>query len=185
MKINRLHLPGLIVFMPRVLMDERGYFFESYHQTIFEKVVGFTPNFVQDNQSRSLKHFLRGLHYQVPPYEQGKLVRVVRGEIFDVVLDLRKKSHTFGRWTGMKLSEQNKYQLWIPPGFAHGFVAISPVADVTYKVTNFYHQKSERCILWNDPEINISWDGLYDEIKVSEKDAEGVFMEDADYFEDY
>jgi dTDP-4-dehydrorhamnose 3,5-epimerase len=139
-----------------VFGDERGFFFESFNQAAFEAAVGHQVNFVQDNHSRSAKHVLRGLHYQIQQ-PQGKLVRVTQGEVFDVAVDLRRSSRTFGKWVGVLLSETNKRLMWIPPGFAHGFISLSDSADFLYKTTNYYAPNHERSIVWNDKTLGISW----------------------------
>jgi dTDP-4-dehydrorhamnose 3,5-epimerase len=159
MKATPLQIPDVVLFEPKVFGDERGFFFESYNQKIFEEATGLSPDFVQDNHSRSTKGVLRGLHYQLPPMAQGKLVRVVQGEVFDVAVDIRKSSPTFGKWVGEILSAENKKQLWIPEGFAHGFVTLSDTADFLYKTTSHYSPDLERCIIWNDPDIAIFWGG--------------------------
>jgi dTDP-4-dehydrorhamnose 3,5-epimerase len=164
-----------------VFGDERGFFFESFNDKVFMAAVGGPVAFVQDNHSRSSRGVLRGLHYQLPPHAQGKLVRVVRGEVFDVAVDIRAGSPTFGRWVGEVLSEQNKRQLWIPPGFAHGFVTLSETADFLYKTTDFYAPQAERCIAWNDPAISIRWPYEGTPL-VSAKDAQGVALGAAEVF---
>lgn len=137
--------------------DERGFFFESFNQKFFEEATGLQRQFVQDNHSKSQKGVLRGLHYQLPPKAQGKLIRVVQGEVFDVTVDIRKASPTFGKWVGVILSGENKKQLWIPEGFAHGYLTLSDTAEFLYKTTDFYSSELERCIAWNDPALNIDW----------------------------
>jgi dTDP-4-dehydrorhamnose 3,5-epimerase len=164
-----------------VFGDERGFFFESFNDKLFTQAVGAPVAFVQDNHSRSSRGVLRGLHYQLPPHAQGKLVRVVQGEVFDVAVDIRAGSPTFGRWVGEVLSEQNKRQLWIPPGFAHGFVTLSETADFLYKTTDFYAPQAERCIAWNDPAISIRWPYEGTPL-VSAKDAQGVALGAAEVF---
>lgn len=157
MKATRLAIPDVILFEPKVFGDERGFFFESFNRCVFKEATGLDPYFVQDNHTRSVKGVLRGLHYQLPPKAQGKLVRVVTGEVFDVAVDIRKGSLTFGKWVGEILSADNKRQLWIPPGFAHGFLTLSEVADFLYKTTDFYSLTHERCIRWDDPDIGVTW----------------------------
>jgi dTDP-4-dehydrorhamnose 3,5-epimerase len=157
MKAIRLPIPDVVLLEPRVFGDDRGFFFESYNHQAFQKAAGVDVNFVQDNHSRSAKGVLRGLHYQLPPKAQGKLVRVVVGDVFDVAVDIRRGSLTFGKWVGDILSAENKRQMWIPPGFAHGFLTLSDSAEVLYKTTDYYSPEHERCILWNDPEIAVSW----------------------------
>ncbi|KXK48338.1 dTDP-4-dehydrorhamnose 3,5-epimerase [Nitrosomonas europaea] len=156
MKVTPFAIPEVVLIEPKVFGDERGFFFESFNQARFEETVGREINFVQDNHSRSVKNVLRGLHYQIQQ-PQGKLVRVVQGEVFDVAVDLRKSSPTFGRWVGQVLSAENKHQLWIPEGFAHGFVVLSDTAEFLYKTTDYYAPAHERCLLWNDPVLNIQW----------------------------
>ena len=156
MKVTSFAIPEVVLIEPKVFGDERGFFFESFNQARFEETVGREINFVQDNHSRSVKNVLRGLHYQIQQ-PQGKLVRVVQGEVFDVAVDLRKSSPTFGRWVGQVLSAENKHQLWIPEGFAHGFVVLSDTAEFLYKTTDYYAPAHERCLLWNDPVLNIQW----------------------------
>jgi len=165
-------IPDVLLLEPKVFGDSRGFFFESYNQRAFEAAVGWAPQFVQDNQSRSGRGVLRGLHYQVKQ-PQGKLVRVVAGAVFDVAADIRPGSPTFGRWMGMELSEGNKRQLWIPPGLAHGFLVLSDTADVLYKTTDFYAPEHERCIIWNDPGLDIRWP-LAEPPILSGKDAAGM-----------
>ncbi len=157
MKVTRLSIPDVILLEPRVFGDERGFFFESYNRTAFKEATGLDPEFVQDNHSRSVKGVLRGLHYQLRPKVQGKLVRVVEGEVFDVAVDIRKDSPTYGKWVGEVLSAENKRQMWIPPGFAHGFLTLSDSAEFLYKTTDFYSPAHERCVRWDDPEIDLRW----------------------------
>lgn len=157
MQYEKLAIPEVVLFSPKVFGDERGFFFESFNARVFAEITGLTVNFVQDNHSRSCCGVLRGLHYQLPPKAQGKLVRVIEGEVFDVAVDIRRSSPTFGQWVGARLSAQNKQQLWIPPGFAHGFVTLSETAEFLYKTTDFYAPELERCIAWDDPEIAIDW----------------------------
>jgi len=149
-------IPDLLILEPKVFGDARGFFFESFNASVFQAATGLNVNFVQDNHSRSAQNVLRGLHYQIRQ-PQGKLVRVVRGSVFDVAVDIRKSSHTFGHWFGVELSETNCRQLWVPPGFAHGFVVLSDSADFLYKTTDYYAPAHERCIVWNDPDIGIRW----------------------------
>ena len=156
MKVTPTAIPEVLIIEPKVFGDARGFFFESFNQKAFNDATGLDVNFVQDNHSRSAKGVLRGLHYQVQQ-PQGKLVRVVRGAVFDVAVDIRKSSPTFGKWVGIELSEDNHKQLWVPPGFAHGFMALSDGADVLYKTTNSYAPEHERCIAWNDPDLAIDW----------------------------
>ena len=181
MAFTRKAIPDVILFEPRVFGDERGFFFESFNEREFVDAVGYGVDFVQDNHSRSRRGVLRGLHYQLPPHAQGKLVRVTSGEVFDVAVDIRKGSPTFGQWVGEILSESNKRQLWIPPGFAHGFVTLSDSADFLYKTSDFYTPTAERCIMWNDPQIGIDWP-LIVAPQVSAKDAQGLPFTQADLF---
>jgi len=157
MQAVRLAIPDLVLFTPRVFTDARGFFFESFHQQRFAEATGISSEFVQDNHSRSVKGVLRGLHYQLPPMAQGKLVRVIQGEIYDVAVDIRRASPTFGRWAGVLLSADNRHQLWIPEGFAHGFVTLSDSSEVLYKTTRYYAPELERCIAWNDADLAIDW----------------------------
>jgi dTDP-4-dehydrorhamnose 3,5-epimerase len=180
MKITRTRIPEVAVLDPEVFADERGFFLESYNQKIFEET-GLGRNFVQDNHSRSLRNVLRGLHYQLGQ-PQGKLVRVVSGSIWDVAVDMRRSSSTFGHWVGEELSEENKRMLWIPEGFAHGFLVTSGWADVLYKATNFYAPGCERSLLWNDPQLAISWP-LRGEPLLSQKDRAGFSLSQAEVFE--
>jgi len=175
MNIKKTDLPGLLVIEPRIFDDERGYFFESYNLPLF-KESGIDVNFLQDNESMSAKGVLRGLHFQEPPFEQGKLVRVARGAVLDVSVDIRTDSPTFGKWLGYELSEQNKRMLWIPPGFAHGFVSLSEHTIFIYKCTKLYNRESENSILWNDPELNIDW-GIQKPL-VSDKDKSAPLFRD-------
>lgn len=156
MQATRLSIPEVILFEPKVFGDDRGFFFESFNHSRFEEAVGHAVTFVQDNHSKSSRGVLRGLHYQVQQ-AQGKLVRVVQGEVFDVAVDIRRSSPTFGRWVGAHLSGKNKHQLWVPEGFAHGFVVLSETAEFLYKTTNYYAPAHERSILWNDTDLSIDW----------------------------
>lgn len=180
MKATPLAIPDVILIEPKVFGDERGFFFESFNQAQFEQAIGKSVQFVQDNHSRSAKHVLRGLHYQIQQ-PQGKLVRVVQGEVFDVAVDLRKSSKTFGQWVGEILSAENKRQLWIPEGFAHGFVVLSDTAEFLYKTTDYYAPAHERCILWNDETLAIHWPAGIQPI-LSAKDAQGKAFVDAEVF---
>lgn len=173
-------IPGVFTIEPKVYGDERGFFFESFNHKAFEEVIGRRVSFVQDNHSRSARSVLRGLHYQVEE-PQGKLVRVVAGEVFDVAVDIRKGSPTFGNWVGEHLSAENKKQLWIPEGFAHGFYVISEYADFLYKTTSYYAPEHERCIDWGDEELNITWP-LVDSPIVSSKDKAGSRLAVAEIF---
>ena len=157
MKVTETKIPGLLVIEPKVFGDERGFFFESFNENAFAEATGVKPCFVQDNHSKSAKGVLRGLHYQLPPKAQGKLVRVVQGEVFDVAVDIRKDSPTYGQWVGEILSADNKKQLLIPPGFAHGFLTLSDTAEFLYKTTDYWSPEHERAILWNDATLKIDW----------------------------
>ncbi|EET0157549.1 dTDP-4-dehydrorhamnose 3,5-epimerase, partial [Escherichia coli] len=157
MNVIKTEIPDVLIFEPKVFGDERGFFMESFNQRQFEEIVGRKISFVQDNHSKSKKGVLRGLHYQLPPFAQGKLVRCINGEVYDVAVDLRPESINYGKWVGIILSAENKKQLWIPEGFAHGFLVISEFAEFAYKTTNYYSKESERGIRWNDPTINIQW----------------------------
>ena len=172
MKITDTKIPDLKIIEPIVFADERGFFFESFNHNRFEEAIGRKVSFVQDNHSKSSKGVLRGLHYQLTPHSQAKLVRVVQGKVFDVAVDIRKSSATFGQWVGETLSAENKKQLWIPEGFAHGFLTLSKTADVLYKTTNYYDSSSEKCIHWNDQFLNIVWP-LKGEPIMSNKDKSG------------
>ena len=173
-------LPDVFIVEPEVFGDTRGFFFESFNQKQWEKVIGLNTCFVQDNHSRSVRGVLRGLHYQVKQ-TQAKLVRVVVGEVFDVAVDVRSKSSTFGKWVGVHLSAENKRQLWIPEGFAHGFLVLSDVAEFLYKTTDYYAPEYERTILWNDPELGILWP-VYEEPRLSKKDQKGLLLREAETF---
>jgi dTDP-4-dehydrorhamnose 3,5-epimerase len=173
----------VVLLTPRVFGDERGFFFESFNQQAFAEATGLQVDFVQDNHSRSVRGVLRGLHYQLPPHAQGKLVRVVQGEVFDVAVDLRRQSPTLGRWFGAHLSADNKQQLWIPPGFAHGFVTLSETADFLYKTTAFYVPQAERCIAWDDPALAIAWPDLGMAPLLSAKDRQGKAFAEAELFD--
>ena len=182
MNVMRTPLEGLLVLEPKVFGDERGFFMESYNERVFREVTGAAPVFVQDNHSRSAAGVLRGLHYQLEPAGQGKLVRVVQGAVFDVAVDLRRSSPTFGRWYGVELSERNKRQLWIPVGFAHGFYVLSESADFLYKATCAYSPEHERCIAWDDPQIGIEWPLAGREPVLSAKDRAGAALAHAEVF---
>jgi dTDP-4-dehydrorhamnose 3,5-epimerase len=180
MKISPSALPGVLVIEPQVFLDERGFFFESFNERRFAELTGLHPQFVQDNHSKSLRNVVRGLHYQVGA-PQGKLVRVVAGAIFDVVVDLRRSSPTFGQWHGIELSAENRRQLWIPPGFAHGFLATSDSAECVYKTTDYWSPANERTLLWNDPALAIRWP-LENAPILSGKDQAGVPLAQAEVF---
>jgi dTDP-4-dehydrorhamnose 3,5-epimerase len=169
MKVTPTAIPEVLIIEPRVFDDARGFFYESFNQKAFNAATGQNVNFVQDNHSRSAKGVLRGLHYQIEQ-PQGKLVRVVRGAVFDVAVDIRKSSPTFGKWVGVELSEDNHRQLWVPPGFAHGFVVTSEVADVVYKTSDYFSKMHERCMRWDDPDLAIDWP-INSQPIISSKDA--------------
>jgi dTDP-4-dehydrorhamnose 3,5-epimerase len=181
MKLLTTDLPGVVVVEPKVFDDPRGFFMETYHKLRFAEQ-GIAAEFVQDNHSRSVQNTLRGLHYQIQ-HPQGKLVRVVSGEIFDVAVDLRRRSPTFGRWTGARLSDQNRRQMYVPPGFAHGFCVISPTAEIVYKCTDFYYPEHDRTLLWNDPAIGINWP-LGGPPILSAKDEKGKPLAEADNYDE-
>ena len=174
-------LPDVLILEPKVFGDDRGFFYESFNARDFKHCTGLEVNFVQDNHSRSGKGVLRGLHYQTQ-HPQGKLVRVSLGEVFDVVVDLRRSSPTFGRWTGVTLSAENKRQLWVPPGFGHGFVVTSPMAEFLYKTTDYWHPEFERSLLWNDPTVGVRWP-LEGAPQLAAKDAAGKRWADAETFD--
>ena len=179
MKAIPTAIPEVLILEPKVFGDARGFFFESFNQKAFNEATGLDLNFVQDNHSRSTKGVLRGLHYQLPPHAQGKLVRVVRGAVFDVAVDIRKGSPTFGQWVGVELSEDNRRQLWIPPGFAHGFLTLSDSADFLYKTTNYYAPSHERCIAWSDLQIGIQWPDIGMAPLLSAKDQGACSLADS------
>ena len=180
MKVAATAIPGLLLLEPTIHEDERGFFFESFNQKRFEDATGLNIRFVQDNHSRSVKRVLRGLHYQIRR-PQGKLLRVTAGEVFDVAVDLRRSSPTFGKFAGIVLSAANKKQLWIPEGFAHGYLVLSDAAEVLYKTTDYYSPEDERCLIWNDPDVGIDWpkDGAP---ILSEKDRLGLPLSKAEIF---
>jgi dTDP-4-dehydrorhamnose 3,5-epimerase len=180
MNIVATDIPDVLILEPKVFGDERGFFFESFNRRMFEEAAGVRTEFVQDNHSRSRRGVLRGLHYQIRQ-PQGKLVRVVVGEVFDVAVDLRRNSPTFGRWTGIHLSAENKRMLWVPAGFAHGFLVLSESADFLYKTTDYYAPEHERCVIWNDPDIGIRWP-LEGQPTLAPKDQAGKPLKDADLF---
>ena len=177
MRCTPTAIPDALILEPKVFGDDRGFFYESYNQQTFQAATGLDVTFVQDNHSKSARNVLRGLHYQVEQ-PQGKLVRVVQGEVFDVAVDIRKGSKTFGLWVGQILSAENKKQLWVPPGLAHGFVVLSDTAEFLYKTTDYYAPAHERCIAWNDPDLAINWQ-MQGEPLLSAKDAAGVAFRDA------
>ncbi|SHN42273.1 dTDP-4-dehydrorhamnose 3,5-epimerase [Duganella sacchari] len=181
MNVIKTPLEGLLVLEPRVFGDDRGFFFESYNARRFAELTGVAADFVQDNHSRSTKGVLRGLHYQIQQ-AQGKLVRATAGAVFDVAVDIRKSSPTFGQWFGAELSAENKRQMWIPAGFAHGFVVISDSAEFLYKTTDYWAPEHERAILWNDPAIGIDWPALDAAPLLSGKDQAALLLADAEVF---
>ena len=183
MKVTRTAIEGLLILEPKVFGDERGFFLESFNQQAFEAALGSEVRFVQDNHSRSTRGVLRGLHYQLPPHTQGKLVRVTQGSVFDVAVDLRRGSPSFGRWVGVELSGQNHQQLWLPPGLAHGFLVTSDSADFLYKTTRYFAPEAERCVRWDDPAIAIAWPALDREPLLSAKDAAAPLLADATLFD--
>ena len=178
MKAFKTDLSGVLILRPRVYEDERGFFLESYNQKVFNQLLGKNIKFVQDNHSKSSKGVLRGLHFQKNS-PQGKLVRVIRGRVFDVVVDIRKSSPTFKKWIGLELSQENKKQIWIPEGFAHGFYVLEDNTEVIYKITDFHNPKEERSIRWDDQDISIDWP-IGSVIKISSKDEEGTLLKDTD-----
>jgi dTDP-4-dehydrorhamnose 3,5-epimerase len=181
MKFSHLSIPGVMLIEPDVFGDDRGYFYESYNHRKFTEAAGVSYNFVQDNHSRSVGGVLRGMHYQ-HRRPQGKLVRVTQGEVFDVAVDLRRNSTTFGKWVGEHLSSSNRKQLWIPPGFAHGFLTLSDTAEFLYKTTDFWQKDDEYCISWDDPQIAISWPSANVPLVISAKDRAGLAFDDAPHY---
>ncbi len=180
MKAVQTDIPDVLIIESHVFGDERGFFYESYNERAFLDKIGIREHFVQDNHSRSAQNVLRGLHYQIQQ-PQGKLVRVVVGSVFDVAVDLRKSSKTFGQWVGIYLSAESKQQLWVPPGFAHGFVVLSEYAEFLYKTTDYYAPQHERCILWNDSDLAIAWP-VEGEPVLSAKDRAGSLLREAEVF---
>lgn len=189
MKITRLTIPDVLLIVPKIYGDERGCVYESFNARAFQEATGLTPTFVQDNHSKSTRGVLRGLHYQSSPHAQGKLVRVTQGTVFDVAVDIRKSSPTFGHWVGEILSADNHTQMWIPPGFAHGFLTLSESAEFLYKATDFYEPSAEAAIAWNDPDLDIHWhlDKLkaerLDKPILSSKDQQASSFKNARVFE--
>lgn len=182
MKVTRTAIPDVCLIEPRVFGDARGFFYESFNARAFAEATGVQAEFVQDNHSRSARGVLRGLHYQIQQ-AQGKLVRVVAGAVYDVAVDIRRSSPTFGKWVGAHLSADNKAQFWVPAGFAHGFVVLSDTAEFLYKTTDYYAPEHEQCIAWNDPFLNIQWPDLGDAPKLSAKDAAGNTWANAKFFD--
>ncbi|NES21964.1 MAG: dTDP-4-dehydrorhamnose 3,5-epimerase [Symploca sp. SIO3E6] len=180
MNIIPTAIPEVLIIEPRIFGDDRGFFYESYNDKVFREKTGVTVNFVQDNHSRSTQNVLRGLHYQIQQ-AQGKLVRVISGEVFDVAVDLRKSYPTFGQWVGCLISAENKRQIWVPPGFAHGFVVVSEAAEFLYKTTDYYAPQYERTLLWNDPDLAIDWP-LSGEPMLSAKDQAGQPLKTAEVY---
>ncbi len=180
MNIIPTEIPDILLLEPRVFEDARGFFFESFNARVFAEKTGIATSFVQDNHSQSVQNVVRGLHYQIQQ-PQGKLMRVVVGEVFDIAVDLRRSSPTFGQWVGHILSQENRLQLWIPPGFAHGFATLSTVADVLYKITDYHAPQHERCLAWNDPDLDIRWP-LPGEPILSAKDQAGTRLGDCEVF---
>jgi dTDP-4-dehydrorhamnose 3,5-epimerase len=180
MKVTPLSISDVLLIEPQVFGDDRGFFYESFNQNKFEEAIGRKINFVQDNHSKSVKGILRGLHYQLTPKAQGKIVRVIQGEVFDVAVDLRQSSPTFGKWVGEILSSDNKKQLWIPEGFAHGFLTLSDTAEFLYKTTDFYSKDHEEAIQWNDETIRIDWPTK--DVSLSSKDNAALSFKEAKYF---
>jgi dTDP-4-dehydrorhamnose 3,5-epimerase len=184
MKVTPTRIPDVLIIEPKVFGDDRGFFYESFNQKAFNEAVGQEISFVQDNHSKSAKNVLRGLHYQLPPKAQGKLVRVVQGEVFDVAVDIRKGSATYGQWVGEILSGENKKQLWIPVGFAHGFLTLSETAEFLYKTTDFYSPECERSVMWSDPDLAIDWPCIDGLPKLAVKDASASLFLHAESFLD-
>lgn len=183
MIVNKTEIEDVLIIEPQVFGDDRGFFYESFNERAWQEATGIDAYFVQDNHSRSEKGVLRGLHYQLPPMAQGKLVRCIVGEVFDVAVDLRKKSKTFGSWVGEYLSAENKKQMWLPEGFAHGFLVLSETAEFLYKTTNFYSKEHERVICWHDPDIGINWPFAGEPV-LSLKDSSAPCMERVDCYFD-
>lgn len=184
MEFIKTNIPAIIICKPSIISDERGYFFESFKKEEFDKFIGTSVNFCQDNEAKSTKGVLRGLHYQLPPFAQAKLVRVVKGKVLDIAVDIRKGSPTFGKYEAVELSEENKLQLFVPAGFAHGYVVLSEEAIFSYKVDNYYHKESERGIMYNDPILNIDWKLPIMDLLISEKDKIQPSFKNAELFEE-
>lgn len=180
--VTQTALPDVLILEPKVFGDERGFFYESFNQRDFQRATGLSVNFVQDNHSRSSQGVLRGLHYQIQ-HPQGKLVRVTLGSVFDVAVDLRRSSPMFGKWVGVELSADNKRQLWVPPGFAHGFLVTSDYAEFLYKTTDYWYPEHERSLLWSDPTVGVQWPSIQQEIKLAEKDRLGKVLREAECFQ--
>ena len=182
LKVIETPLRGVLLFEPKVFEDPRGFFYESWNERSFAQATGLDVRFVQDNHSLSVKGVLRGIHYQIR-HPQGKVIRVVRGEIFDVAVDLRKSSAAFGRWFGVLLSERNRRQLWVPPGFGHGFLSLSDVAEVIYKTTDYWAPEHERTLLWSDPAVGVEWPSCSVKPILSRKDSEGLALQECEVFD--
>lgn len=182
MTVTPTTIPDVLIIEPKVFGDDRGFFFESFNQRQFEQAIGRQVTFVQDNHSKSVRNVLRGLHYQIQ-HPQGKLVRVAQGEVFDVAVDIRKSSPTFGKWVGVVLSAENKKQLWVPEGFAYGFLVLSETAEFLYKTTDYWYPEYERSIIWNDSSLAIDWPIKGKTPVLAHKDAGGVEFKKAEYFE--
>jgi dTDP-4-dehydrorhamnose 3,5-epimerase len=184
MKVTSTAIAGCLILEPKVFADDRGFFYESFNQRVFNQATDQDINFVQDNHSKSTKGVVRGLHYQLPPAAQGKLVRAVSGAVLDIAVDIRKSSPSFGKWVAVELSSENHKQFWLPPGLAHGFLVLSDVAEVLYKATDFYSPANERIICWDDPQLGIEW-ALPEGIQpvVSARDQNGVGFLNADLFD--
>ena len=180
-KVTHTRLNEVLTLEPRIFSDKRGFFFESYNTREFERVTGLNPSFVQENHGMSKRGVLRGLHYQIGAASQAKLIRVLRGEMFDVAVDIRKNSPSFGQWVGAYLSEDNKRQMWIPVGFAHGILCLSDVAEFTYKTTSYYSPEHERCICWDDPAIGIDWP-LKTSLELADRDRVAPTIDEAELF---
>lgn len=183
MEFIRTEIPDVVLCKPTIYKDNRGYFYEVFKKSIFEEFIGYSVNFCQDNEAKSSKGVLRGLHYQLPPFAQSKLVRVIKGKVLDVAVDIRKGSKTFGKSVAIELSEENKYQLFVPQGFAHGYLTLSDDTIFCYKVDNYYNKESERGIIYNDKELKIDWNYSLDKLIISEKDILQSSFKDADLFE--
>ena len=180
MKVTPLSIPDVLLIEPSVFEDARGFFFESFREDVFRKETSLDVSFVQDNHSKSSQGVLRGLHYQMPPYAQGKLVRVIQGEVFDVAVDLRKSSPTFGKYVSHILSAANKKQMWIPEGFAHGFLTLTDTSEFLYKVTSIYDPNYQKTIIWNDSDLNIKWP-IKSDLKLSQQDLAGHYFKELDF----
>ena len=180
MKVTPLSIPDVLLIEPRIFQDSRGFFFESFREDIFKKETSLNISFIQDNHSKSSQGILRGLHYQLPPHAQGKLVRVIQGEVLDVVVDLRHSAPTFGKYVSEILSDKNKKQIWVPEGFAHGFLTLSETSEFLYKTTDYYYPEFERSIIWNDATLKINWPRM--DINLSIKDLSAPNFIDAEYF---